>query len=224
MTDSTETITTAADETADLIRGHEAKVKEAQAFRDPDLTGEANARKRAELTEAAQAEAEQALLENRTKVESAAAAELERFEASRPKIQGTPEALIEAEHVWKYDVLPVLESGTPLKEFLRGASQPEVLAAERFARGHLRAKNGTGQNPLELTPDELGMAAANRLASVIPDGPNREAFERGVRTAHAAQVFAKVDHLAGRAIAGKHYSVQSAYAEAKTAAINLQKG
>lgn len=226
MTDSVETITTAAEEAAAHIQIHEEKLREVQNFRDEDLTPEANERKRAELVDAVKAESQQTLEDIRSKATKAAESAAKSFQGKRPQINDTDAAaLLRAEQVWRYDVLPSLEAGTTLKAFVRNATPDQLLSIERFAPGYLAAqqvRNGEGPgNPLELEPNELQAAVYNSLATALPADAQSD-FESGVRAAHAAEVFATVDSLASDALAGKHWNPTSAYAQARSAAIRLR--
>lgn len=219
-----ESIASLADETAATLDDMNTNVTAAQRFHDPDLQPHAVAERREALAAEARAKASKALAGVAARVESAAESAAKKLESTRPRIvDNDPAALIRAEQRWNYDVRPLLETGVPVKEILRGADVDALLAVERFAPGYLRAakvKAGPG-NPLELDPDELGAAVANRLALVLPED-QRPAFEDGIRTVDAAERMRRIHGMATDTIAGSTLYDFSARAHARSLAIQLR--
>lgn len=221
-----ENVAALADETANTMKAHEAALKDAQSFYDPDLKPEVVAQKRADLTAAARENSQQALAQLATRAETVAAKVIKAAEASRPRIDDTnAAALVRAEQAWNHDVRPLLEAGAPLKAIIREAGTDELLAIERYSKGYLKAqalKAGGGPgNPLELQADELSAAINNRLSSVLPDS-DRATFEEGIRAAHAVEQLKAIQEEAVTTVTSRNDYRPSAYARAASLAINLR--
>lgn len=193
-----------AQHVANLIKVHRDNLANITGHRDDDLSPEALGKLQQERADKARADA----LAEVDKARKAAEAETSRaraaYEAARPTIPHEAADLIAAQQVWEYDVKPVLESGTTLKQFLKSATTAQVLAAERFAGGYLTAKQSQGLgNPLEFDgPAELEAAAVGRLAMLTPE--SAQVIEDGYRAAVAAEQFTQVADLAEAEIRGDH--------------------
>lgn len=218
---SVEAIASAADDTAATLDAVNSELVAARSFNDRDLQPHAIAERREALAAEARAKASTALADAAARVESAAESAAKKLESSRPRIADDPAALIRAEQRWNYDVRPLLEAGTPIKEILRGADVDELLAVERFAPGYLRAAKAGPDNPMELDPQELGAAVANRLSQVLPED-QRPAFEDGIRAAAAAERFRQVHGMATDLLAGRAEHSFTAGAHARNLAIRLR--
>lgn len=216
----TRTIHSLATETAELVRTHQEGVTAARHFHDPDLTPDAIRRKRGEQEAELRSKSSATLAEVRNRLESALEANAKRAAALRPRIQEEPVTLIQAEHIWKYDVMPVLEAGETLKNFLRTASADEVLAVERFGRGYLAAVARRGGNPLEFDPDELQAGVNNRLMLTAPEA-QRQDFEDSIRAQSAGQRLQKAQELASQYFNGQDGLYQGAYGQSASAAAQL---
>lgn len=219
MTAST-TVASLARETAELVRKHQEDVTAARRFHDPDLSPAAMLRKRAEKEQSARNKAGATLAEIRTQLDTALEDGAKRAAKARPHIGNDPAELVRAEHVWRYDILPVLEAGETLKNFLRGASTEEALAAERFGRGFLAAAARKESNPLELEPHQLESSVANRLAATLPE-EQRQDFEDGVRAQHVSERLRMAQDLAEQFVNGRDDLYQGAYGHSASVAAVL---
>lgn len=195
---------------AQALASERSKAQGEAARYDPDLTSEANARRRAERLAKIKAAFEprfDALVR-----EASARAEALKRDAARLRPRLDPSdaaALVRTEQVWAHNVRPFLEQGRSLSDVLQGASDDEVLAVERFAPAWL-AQRQPRASRAELAQQVSG-AIAQAFAATLTDGADvtvldSEAADRDLTTLRTVVDYARQGRTLEAAMAAQYDS------------------
>ncbi len=214
-------IKSTAQTVAALIKSYQEFQYSVRTSVDKDLSTEGNAKARAARIEQAQTNGLALVVEHRTAAKNTASRQVAAFEKARPRIKHDAADLIDIQQHWQFNIVPVIESGTTLKTFIKSATERDVLAVEKFAHGYLTASQAKASNPLELDADELEGKVLGRLAG-LADPATAAGIENGYRAKIALEQFETVADLAEAEFRGDNAAFEgNRWARAATLAANM---